>query len=179
MNNDCSISTPPLGDEGLVLALLLLGSNQGDRVHLLQQARRLLSQYAGKIVQQSALYESEPWGFASPCWFINQVVEVETALPPLQLLSVAQQIEKTLGREKPQGARYAARTMDIDILFFGGEIICTSGLIVPHPRLHERRFTLMPLCEIAPEMKHPVLKKTIRTLLQECEDAGKVFLMES
>ena len=172
MNNECSISTPPPGDGGLVLVLLLLGGNQGDRVYLMRQAREQLAQCAGKIARQSALYESEPWGFVSSGRFINQVVEIETALSPLQLLSVTQQIEKNLGREKPAGVRYASRTMDIDILFFGREIIRTPGLIIPHPRLHERRFTLLPLCEIMPEMEHPVLKKTIRTLLQECADAG-------
>ncbi|MDR0694779.1 MAG: 2-amino-4-hydroxy-6-hydroxymethyldihydropteridine diphosphokinase [Prevotellaceae bacterium] len=170
-----SISTPSLEDGGLVLALLLLGGNQGDRADLLRQARGLLAQHAGKIVQQSALYESEPWGFVSPGWFMNQVIEVETALPPLQLLSVTQQIEKNLGREKQSGAGYAPRTMDIDILFFGKQIIRAPELIIPHPRLHERLFTLLPLCEIMPDMEHPVLKKTFRTLLQECADTGKVL----
>jgi 2-amino-4-hydroxy-6-hydroxymethyldihydropteridine diphosphokinase len=154
--------------------LLLLGSNQGNRGHLLQQARALLAQQAGQIVRQSALYESEPWGFISDGWFMNQAVEIETALPPLALLSVTQQIEKALGREKPQGARYAPRTMDIDILFFDRQIIRLPDLTVPHPRLHERLFTLMPLCEIAPETVHPVLKKSIRALLQECSDTCHV-----
>lgn len=169
-----SVFTPPLGDGGLVL--LLLGGNLGDRADLLRQARGLLAQYAGKIVRQSALYESEPWGFVSPGWFMNQVIELETALPPLQLLSVTQQIEKSLGREKLPGAGYASRTIDIDILFFGKQIIRTPGLVIPHPRLHERLFALLPLCEIMPDMEHPVLKKTLRTLLQECADAGKVRL---
>ncbi|MDR3351336.1 MAG: 2-amino-4-hydroxy-6-hydroxymethyldihydropteridine diphosphokinase [Prevotellaceae bacterium] len=155
---------------------LLLGSNMGDRAGLLRQARAQLSQYAGKIVRQSALYESEPWGFASPCRFINQAVEIETALLPLPLLSVTQQIEKNLGREKPHGAGYSSRTMDIDILFAGMEIIHTSRLVIPHPRLHERRFALLPLCEILPDREHPVLKKNIRTLLQECSDAGDVAM---
>ncbi|MDR3134313.1 MAG: 2-amino-4-hydroxy-6-hydroxymethyldihydropteridine diphosphokinase [Prevotellaceae bacterium] len=155
-------------------AVLLLGGNQGDCAGLLRQARGLLSQQAGKIVQQSSLYESEPWGFSSPDWFTNQVVEIETTLSPQQLLSITQQIEKTLGREKPQGARYASRTMDIDILFFDKEIIDTPELIIPHPRLHERLFTLLPLDEIMPDMEHPVLKKTIRALLQACEDAGRI-----
>lgn len=174
MSNEYGISTSYPGDGEGIPVLLLLGGNQGDRVYLLRQAREQLAQYAGKIVRQSALYESEPWGFTSPGRFINQVVEVETALSPLQLLSVTQQIEKNLGREKPPGVRYASRTMDIDILFFGREILRLPELIIPHPRLHERRFTLLPLCEIIPDMEHPVLKKTVRTLLQECADAGEV-----
>ena len=174
MNNECSISTPRSGEAGLAPVLLLLGGNRGDRLYLLRQAREQLAQRAGKIVRQSALYESEAWGFVAPGRFINQVIEMETALSPLQLLSVTQQIERTLGREKSPGAGYASRTMDIDILFFGREIICTPELIIPHPHLHERRFTLLPLCEIMPEMEHPVLKKTVRALLQECADAGDV-----
>jgi 2-amino-4-hydroxy-6-hydroxymethyldihydropteridine diphosphokinase len=153
---------------------LLLGGNQGDRVHLLRQARELLSRHAGKIVRQSALYESEPWGFTSPGWFVNQAVEMETAWSPVQLLSVTQQIEKTLGREKPLAAGYAPRTMDIDILLFDRQIICLPGLAVPHPRLHERLFALLPLCEITPETEHPVLQKTLRLLLQECRDTCRV-----
>ena len=154
--------------------ILLLGSNLGDRQTLLCRARALIAQQIGAVVQQSALYESEPWGFRSNSWFINQVIKVNTSLEPEPLLAATQQIETLLGRTARRAQRYASRTIDIDILFFDNRCVDTPGLTIPPPRLHERLFTLLPLHEIAPGLQHPVWQKTIAELLQQCRDSGAV-----
>lgn len=154
---------------------VLLGSNLGDRELLVNQASKMIGGRCGKIVAKSRLYESEPWGFKSEHWFLNQVVKVETAFSPDALMEVLLEIEKELGRDRSVPHEgYVSRPMDLDILYFGNEIIDTQMVKAPHPRLHERRFTLLPLCDIAPDYVHPVMKKTNLQLLDECQDAGKV-----
>ncbi len=154
---------------------VLLGSNLGDRELLVNQASKMIGERCGKIVAKSRLYESEPWGFKSEHWFLNQVVKVETAFSPDALMGVLLEIEKELGRDRSVPHEgYVSRPMDLDILYFGNEIIDTQMVKAPHPRLHERRFTLLPLCDIAPDYVHPVMKKTNLQLLDECQDAGKV-----
>ena len=154
---------------------VLLGSNLGDRELLVNQASKMIGERCGKIVAKSRLYESEPWGFKSEHWFLNQVVKVETAFSPDALMEVLLEIEKELGRDRSVPHEgYVSRPMDLDILYFGNEIIDTQMVKAPHPRLHERRFTLLPLCDIAPDYVHPVMKKTNLQLLDECQDAGKV-----
>ena len=154
---------------------VLLGSNLGDRELLVNQASKMIGERCGKIVAKSRLYESEPWGFKSEHWFLNQVVKVETAFSPDALMEVLLEIEKELGRDRSVPHEgYVSRPMDLDILYFGNEIIDTQMVKAPHPRLHERRFTLLPLCDIAPDYVHPVMKKTNLQLLDECRDAGKV-----
>ncbi|MBO4568072.1 MAG: 2-amino-4-hydroxy-6-hydroxymethyldihydropteridine diphosphokinase [Bacteroidales bacterium] len=154
---------------------VLLGSNLGDRELLVNQASKMIGERCGKIVAKSRLYESEPWGFKSEHWFLNQVVKVETALSPDDLMKELLEIEKELGRDRSVPHEgYVSRPMDLDILYFGNEIIDTQMVTAPHPRLHERRFTLLPLCDVAPDFVHPVMKKTNLQLLDECQDAGKV-----
>ena len=156
---------------------VLLGSNLGDRELLVNQASKMISERCGKIVAKSRLYESEPWGFKSEHWFLNQVVKIETALSPDDLMKELLEIEKELGRDRSVPHEgYVSRPMDLDILYFGNEIIDTQMITAPHPRLHERRFTLLPLCDIAPDYVHPVMKKTNLQLLDECQDAGKVYI---
>ena len=154
---------------------LLLGSNTGNRVATLQEAGVLLSAQAGAVVEQSDYYESEPWGFEAPAWFINQALRIETSLTPVALLHATQHIEQRLGRVRtaPSGM-YASRPIDIDVLFYGNDIIHTPALTIPHPLLHQRRFALLPLCDIAPNHIHPLLHKTTATLLQQCDDQGVV-----
>ena len=153
---------------------LLIGGNLGNRQHNIEKAVELIQNDAGKLIAQSAIYETAPWGFEHPVHFYNQALEVETTLLPVVLLEVIQRIEKTLGRKKTENGHYAGRTMDIDILFYGGEIIKMPGLEIPHKALHKRRFVLIPLSEIAPDYIHPVFNKTIQKLLQECNDNGMV-----
>ena len=156
---------------------VLLGSNLGDCELLVNQASKMISERCGKIVAKSRLYESEPWGFKSEHWFLNQVVKIETALSPDDLMKELLEIEKELGRDRSVPHEgYVSRPMDLDILYFGNEIIDTQMVIAPHPRLHERRFTLLPLCDIAPDFVHPVMKKTNLQLLDDCQDVGKVHI---
>lgn len=154
--------------------LLLLGGNQGNVKKNLNLAIQLLSQSLGNIINSSGLYQSEPWGFESQQLFINQVLEFQTPITPFELLSMTQSIEKLLGREKKAGTHYEDRPIDIDILFCDDLIIHSTHLTLPHPLLHERRFTLEPLSECWAEFIHPVFKKSIRQLLNECEDGNQV-----
>ena len=156
---------------------VLLGSNLGDREHLVNQACNMIGERCGEIVAKSRLYESEPWGFKSEHWFLNQVVKIETSLSPDALMQTLLEIEKELGRDRITPHKgYVSRPIDLDILYFGNEIIDTQMVVVPHPRLHQRRFTLLPLCDVAPDFVHPVMNKTNLQLLDECQDAGKVHI---
>ena len=127
----------------------------------------------GRVVAMSAVYESEPWGFDDTCWFLNQVVAVETNLDPLALLESIQRIEQALGRVRTND-RYQARTMDIDILLYGNRVINTPELVIPHPRMAERMFVLQPMTELAPNMEHPVLRRTMKYLRERCADVKQV-----
>ena len=152
---------------------LLLGGNLGDKKSVFAEARMILEKAIGKITAQSALYETEPWGFDSEDLFWNQVLEISTVLSPDDVLQQTQKAELSLGRIR-KANQYASRIIDIDILFYGELIINQANLIVPHPRIQERKFTLIPLCEIAPDLIHPVFQKNIRQLLDECTDPLKV-----
>ena len=156
-------------------AIILLGSNLGERYRKLKDARDFINRRAGKIIRFSSVYESEPWGFEGESSFLNQVLVIETDLAPGRLLETMQQIEDELGKKRvSQKEGYASRVIDIDILFYGRQIIETEKLTVPHKLLHERRFTLLPLNEIKGDLVHPVLNKTIRQLLKECPDHSEV-----
>ncbi len=150
------------------LAYLLLGSNLGDRAARLAQARRDLAATAGRLVAASALYETAAWGVENQPAFLNQVLVVETALAASALLSVCLAAEQQQGRERL--VRWAARTLDVDILLFGQEVMATPSLTVPHPALPGRRFALVPLAEVAPNLLHPQLHRTISQLLADCPD---------
>jgi 2-amino-4-hydroxy-6-hydroxymethyldihydropteridine diphosphokinase len=142
---------------------LSLGSNLGDREANLKAATGLLAS-VGSMVATSAIYETEPVEAPRQGWFLNRVVALETDLMPRQLLSATQGIERQLGRHRQKGPPKGPRVIDIDILLFGNSVIETPALTVPHPGLHRRRFVLEPLTEIAPDVRHPVLKKSIRDL---------------
>lgn len=152
---------------------LLIGGNLGDRKALLQKARQGIEEYIGKIIGKSSIYETAAWGFESENDFLNQVLIVDSDLNPHQVLDKCHEIEKQLGRIR-NSEQYASRTMDIDILFYNDEILDEPNLIVPHPKLHERRFTLEPLNEIAPDYIHPKLKKSMQELLSDCIDHSDV-----
>lgn len=156
---------------------LSLGSNLGDRADNLQQAKNRIGELIGPVISASSLYETEPWGFESDNEFLNMVLCAETGLAPSGLLGRILMIESQLGRIRCE-TRYSSRNIDIDILLYNSEIINEEALIIPHPRMHERRFVMIPLAEIAPELIHPVLKKTIRSLLKSCPDNRKVELFK-
>jgi 2-amino-4-hydroxy-6-hydroxymethyldihydropteridine diphosphokinase len=151
------------------LLVLLLGSNLGDRSGMLFQASSLIAEKIGPVHSQSSVYESAPWGFDSVHGFLNQCITVRTDMEPGIILERIKRIEVRLGRKNPS-MDYADRLIDIDILFYGDLVLSLPDLQIPHTRLQDRRFSLLPLAEIMPDFKHPVLKKTIRTLLSECAD---------
>ena len=161
----------------MAIVYLSLGSNQGDRIGYVQQATSLLNLTENiDIIRTSAFYETEPWNMTTNTWFVNAVVELKTSLTPLELLRECQRIEHQLGRTPKETAGYADRTIDIDILFYGKEIIADENLIIPHKYLHLRAFTLVPLLELIPEFEHPVLHKTISELHSDLEAPEMVFL---
>jgi len=131
-----------------------LGSNLGDRQSYLDAAcRELAAHPLIRIIQTSSLYETEPVGYQEQGWFLNQVVEIETTLEPKELLSFTQGMENKLGRKRL--IRWGPRVIDLDILLYGNSVINTTALIIPHPRMYERQFVLVPLAEIAPDIIHP------------------------
>ena len=158
---------------------LLLGGNVGDRRAYLAAAIAAIEREVGAVVAASNLYETEPWGVLSPQQnYYNQAISVESEFAPLIFLAKILQIETTLGRVRSAEERNAARTIDIDILLIETQIIDTDALQAPHPRLHLRRFALLPLADIAAEVIHPILQKNIGTLLNECADTGAVLRVE-
>ena len=150
------------------LAYLLLGSNLGNRAALLAAARQELATTAGELVAESGLYETAAWGREDQPAFLNQALALRTRLRPEALLAACQAAEQHAGRQRLE--HWGSRTLDVDILLFGEEIIDTPTLVVPHPRLPERRFALVPLAEIAGTLPHPQLPETIDRLLHHCPD---------
>ncbi|MHA6247344.1 2-amino-4-hydroxy-6-hydroxymethyldihydropteridine diphosphokinase [Pontibacter sp. CAU 1760] len=152
---------------------LLLGGNLGNRADYLQQARARLSEQIGPTTNASRLYETAAWGNTEQPNFLNQVLELHTALTPEQVLQTVNQIEADLGRVRQE--HWGARVIDIDILFYDALVLQTQRLTIPHPQLHLRRFTLLPLAELAPDLQHPVLKLSAAHLLAACLDPLEVW----
>lgn len=151
---------------------ILLGANLGDRLLTLSQARTQIAEHVGPIIRQSVLYETAPWGVTDQPSYLNQVLQLSTNLTPEAVLIQTQAIEQQLGRVRLE--KWGSRIIDIDLLYYGPFVLSTETLTLPHPLLHERRFTLVPLCEIAPDFLHSVLRRTNKQLLGELADEGDV-----
>jgi len=147
---------------------LLIGGNLGNRQENLGHAAKMIAAKVGTVLLASSLYETEAWGVTDQPSFLNQVLLVETALDPKQVLEAILSIEKEMGRRRMQ--KFGPRTIDIDILFFNELIMHEDSLTIPHPQLHLRRFTLAPLNEISPQFIHPVFNKSISQLMEQLAD---------
>jgi 2-amino-4-hydroxy-6-hydroxymethyldihydropteridine diphosphokinase len=154
-----------------------IGSNLGDRRANAAEAMEQMSKLPGtRVVRASSLYESEPLGDAKT-WFVNCAVELETDLLPDQLLKKLQAIEEAMGRKRVKGKRWGSRIIDLDILLYDQDVIEKKNLKIPHPELHKRRFVLLPLAELAPQVIHPQLGQSVSMLLATVKDGKRVTLM--
>lgn len=155
-------------------SVLLMGGNLGDVLITFSETRKLLADKVGEIESVSSVYISSAWGFESESLFYNQVLVVNTMYSAGNLLDRLLEIEKHFGRTRIAGQGYQSRTLDLDILFFNQEVIYTENLQIPHPRLHLRNFTLVPLAELMQDFIHPVLGVTIKELLHQSTDTIQV-----
>lgn len=151
---------------------LLLGSNLGDRDQHLKDAMVLLADRVGEILKYSSVYETASWGKTDQPEYLNQVIHLKTNIEPTCLMEKILAIEQALGRKREE--KWGSRIIDIDILFYGDQVIDEPGLVIPHPYLHVRRFTLAPLAEIMPDFNHPVLDRTINDLYCSLKDKLEV-----
>ncbi len=155
-------------------AVIILGGNQGNVPTTFKKCEECFESLGYKLVDLSSLYSSPAWGFNSEHLFYNRIFIFETNKKPQDLLNDCLSIENEFGRTRNNSLEYEDRVIDIDILFYGEEVVVEEHLMIPHPRLHERKFCLVPLNEIMPDFVHPGLEKSIHTLLAECEDESKI-----
>ncbi len=152
---------------------LCIGGNLGEREANLEEAIEFIDFNLGDVLAVTSVYESEPWGMTNVPNFLNQVVHIQSELSNEQLLAEISELEEFFGRER-SAEGYVSREMDVDVLLIDSEVIDTEKFKVPHPHMTERRFVLEPLAEIAPDIVHPLLKKSTAELLKVCDDSGKV-----
>ena len=154
-----------------------LGSNLGDRrANIADALDRIRKLPDTRVMKESSLYESEPHGDAKT-WFVNGAIEIDTALTPDNLLKKLKGIESAMGRKRVKGKRWGSRIIDLDVLFYGSLVLRKRTLKVPHPEVPNRRFVLLPLSELAPQLIHPVLQGTVSELLASTKDSKKITLM--
>lgn len=170
----CSVNFARMEQQGVFISL---GSNMGNRLRQLSLAVKAIGQHCGPVVKASSVYETEPWGFDAALSFFNQVISIEPILDATALMECLLEIEQRLGRKRVPGDAYTSRLIDLDLLYFQKQVIETEKLILPHPRLHLRRFVLVPLTEISPDFNHPVLLKSHKELLSSLSDKGQVSLL--
>ena len=157
----------------MATAFIGMGANLGDRAgHLSGAAASLGEQRGVRIVRGSRVYETAPVGVTDQPEFLNAVLQVETDLTPRALMDLLLQVERQFGRVRRE--KWGPRSLDLDLLLYGNRVICDTGLEVPHPHLHERDFVLVPLCDLCPDGRHPVLKETFRTLKQSLGTCGRI-----
>lgn len=147
---------------------ILLGSNLNRPIRQLEKARQYIEQFLGKIKATSSIYQTSPWGLTNQPMFYNQVIRLYSAIKGIKILQIVKEIEKIMGRLP--SIKWGPRIIDIDILYIGYQNIKTKKLVVPHPRIHERRFALAPLNELIPSFRHPKAGKTIHQLFTNCPD---------
>lgn len=150
-----------------------IGGNIGNKSDNFNKAHDFIKKELGKIINSSSIYESPPWGFHAEENFWNQVVLIETKLSPEALLTKIQEIEDNFDRKRNL-KNYSSRKMDIDILYYDTIFMETESLIIPHPRIHQRMFVLVPLVEIAPDLKHPLFRFTNLQMLENCKDKSVI-----
>jgi len=158
----------------MATAGLIIGSNLNDRLEYMNKAIKSLEGRVGRLVAKSSIYVSPPWGYESTNEYYNQVLLFETRLKPERLLGYCLRIEELLGRVRSEDGKYADRTIDIDILYVDDEVINEEELILPHPRMHLRKFCLLPLYEVNPDWIHPLLKKDMIDLIENCNDETEI-----
>jgi 2-amino-4-hydroxy-6-hydroxymethyldihydropteridine diphosphokinase len=166
-----------MNEESKNTIVILLGSNIGARQDWMQQATTYISDEIGQITASSSYYETKAWGNKDQPDFLNQVLVCKTKHIPIEVLRLCLSIEKKLGRNRKE--KWGSRTIDIDILYYESEIYATTDLKIPHPYLHERRFTLVPLVEVLPDFVHPIFNFTNKKLLEKCEDTLEVTQLNS
>ncbi|MDZ7743855.1 MAG: 2-amino-4-hydroxy-6-hydroxymethyldihydropteridine diphosphokinase [Bacteroidota bacterium] len=156
-------------------AVISIGTNLGNREEHLKTALNRMQKHIGELCLKSSVYETEAWGFESEHAFLNMVIMIETELGPHELMKDLLMIEQEMGRQRQKKDSYSSRPIDLDILFYEALVLNDKELVIPHPRLHERNFVLVPAAEILPDHAHPVLNKSIRRLLLQSSDAQKVI----
>ena len=154
--------------------ILLLGTNQGNRLKNLTVACRSICDCIGKLKKSSSIYETEPWGFQTENTFYNQVIVISSEFSPNEVLDKILAIEIQMGRKRTNAKGYSSRIIDIDILFYDSLFLSQPNLSIPHPKIQERRFVLVPLNEILSDFIHPFLDQEIKMLLKKCSDELKV-----
>lgn len=157
--------------------VLHLGSNKADRVAFLNKAIELIKQHIGSVVRKSMLYETEPWGVKDQQDFINMTVIVDTRLSPEQIINKTKEIEEIIGRDKT--AKWGPRNIDIDILLVGKKQVKLADLVIPHPKIAERNFVLIPLMELLPDLIMPGFDLSVEDLYDQCKDDCEVRIYES
>lgn len=166
---------PLVIDDRIMKVYLSLGSNLGNRAEALKDAVFRIQAGLGPLVSCSSVYETEPWGFKAEQSFLNMVITIESDRAPETLMNELLKIEQQMGRKRAEGG-YISRIIDLDILLMGEKVISTNVLQLPHPRMHLRKFVLVPLAEIAPEVIHPGLNTNILQLLHDCHDHSSIHL---